>query len=369
MYTSDNLIQEYNITMIEKKFRILSLDGGGVRGYLTTLILENIEKQLHFQDKTQKPLGKYFDLIAGTSTGAIIGGLLAIGKSAKEIRVIYERDIKEIFSNDMKREGKELFLKAKYKKDNLKIKASEYFGDRTFDDVITPLLVTSVDITTMTPRFYKSAYSTKNITRVDEKLSSAIVASASAPAFFPIEESLQHSTNLIDGGIVANNPSLVALIDAFSFEKKPKAEDIILLSVGTGKANEVPYDIDSLKDGSTDWLIQINNQGIEKHLGKKNFLKYCRDIVYSKIGLREEEIQTINPLIEILMNSQSSLAEFQTKFLMNQYQAIYKRINPNLGVKIQLDEADKIEILKNLADLDEDTTIWVLENLKDINVV
>jgi len=354
--------------MVEKKFKILSLDGGGVRGYLTTLILENIEKQLNHQDKTQKPLGEYFDLIAGTSTGAIIGGLLAIGKSAKEVRAIYEKDIKEIFSNDMKREGKDLFFKAKYKKDNLKIKASEYFGEKTFNDVITPLLVTSVDITTMTPRFYKSAYNTKNITRVNEKLSSAIIASASAPSFFPIEENLQHSTNLIDGGIVANNPSLVALIDAFSFENSPKREEIVLLSVGTGKANEVPYNIDSLKDGSTDWLVQVNNQSIEKHLGKKSVAKHCRDFIYAKIGLRDEEIKITNPLIEILMNAQSTLAEFQTSFLINQYEALYKRINPNLGVKIQLDEADKIEMLKNLADLNEEDTKWVLDNLKDTNV-
>jgi len=354
--------------MVDKKFRILSLDGGGVRGYLTTLILENIEKQLNHQDKTQKPLGEYFDLIAGTSTGAIIGGLLAIGKSAKEIRTIYETDIKEIFSSDMKREGKDLFLKAKYKKDNLKIKASEYFGEKTFDDVLTPLLVTSVDITTMRPKFYKSAYSKKNITRVDEKLSSAIIASASAPAFFPIEKNLKYSSDLIDGGIVANNPSLIALIDAFSFENKPKAENIVLLSVGTGKANEVPYNIESLKDGSTDWLVQINNQSIEKHLGKKSIVKYCRDFIYAKIGLRDEEIKITNPLIEILMNSQSMLAEFQTSFLMNQYNAPYKRINPNLGIKIQLDEVDKIEVLKNLADLNENDTEWVLQNLKDTDV-
>jgi len=351
-----------------KKFRILSLDGGGVRGYLTTLILENIEKQLNHQDKTQKPLGKYFDLIAGTSTGAIIGGLLAIGKTASEIREIYERDIKDIFSDEMKREGKDLLLKAKYKKENLRIKASEYFGDKTFNDVTTSLLITSVDITTMTPRFYKSAYSTKNITRVDEKLSSAIIASASAPAFFPIEENLKYSSSLIDGGIVANNPSLIALIDAFSFDSKPKEEDIVLLSVGTGKANEIPYNIQSLKDGSTDWLVQINNQGMEKHLAKKSVAKYCRDFIYTKMGLRDEETKITNPLIEILMNAQSILAEFQTNFLMSQYNASYKRINPNLGVKIQLDEANKIELLKNLADLNENDTQWVLQNLKDIDV-
>ena len=99
---------------LSNKFRILSLDGGGVRGYLTTLILENIEKQLNNQDGSTKPLGDYFDLIAGTSTGAIIGGLLATGKSAKEIKIIYEKDIKEIFSTDMRRKGIDLFLKAKY---------------------------------------------------------------------------------------------------------------------------------------------------------------------------------------------------------------------------------------------------------------
>ena len=350
---------------MSKKFRILSLDGGGVKGYLTTLILENVEKQLNYQDKTKKPLGEYFDLIAGTSTGAIIGGLLAIGKSAKEIRVIYEQDIKEIFSEEMKRKGIDLFLKSKYKKDNLRIKASEYFGDKTFDDVDTPLLVTSVDITTMTPRFYKSAYSKKNRTRADEKLSSAIIASASAPSFFPIEENLKYSSSLIDGGIVANNPSLVALVDAFSFDLKPKEENLVLLSIGTGKVHEIPYKIESLKDGSTDWLVQINSQGLSTHLAKKSVAKYCRDYIYSKVGLRKEKINITNPLIEILMNSQSVLAEFQTKFLMEQYSAEYKRINPNLGIKIQLDEAEKIDKLKNLADLDSDDTKWVLSNFKD----
>lgn len=89
--------------MNNQKMKILSLDGGGVRGYLTAMILENVEKQLNLRDRSNKPLGEYFDLIAGTSTGAIIAGLLAIGKNASEVRKIYEDDIKEIFSNEMKR--------------------------------------------------------------------------------------------------------------------------------------------------------------------------------------------------------------------------------------------------------------------------
>jgi len=326
---------------MSEKFRILSLDGGGVRGYLTVMILENIEKQLNARDGSGKPLGEYFDLIVGTSTGAIIGGLLSIGKKASEVREIYENDIQEIFSNDM-RKCKILnffpfnIIHTKYKKDNLRDKAIQYFQDNngkdlTFLDVKTHLLVTSVDITTMTPRFHKSAYNKKNIPRADEKLSSAIIASSSAPAFFPIEENLIYSSNLIDGGIVANNPSLVALVDCFSFDEAPNKDDIVLLSIGTGKACEVPYEIDALKDTSVKWLRQNGT----------------------------------SPLIEILMNSQSVLAEFQTSFLMEQLNCKmqYKRINPNLGVKIELDEANKIDILKNLADLDQDNTQWVLKYL------
>jgi len=326
---------------MSEKFRILSLDGGGVRGYLTVMILENIEKQLNAKDGSDKPLGEYFDLIAGTSTGAIIGGLLAIGKKASEVRKIYENDIKEIFSYDM-RQSKILnffpfnIIRTKYKKNNLRDKAIKYFqdsnsNDLTFLNVKTHLLVTSVDITTMTPRFHKSTYNKKNIPRADEKLSSAIIASSSAPAFFPIEENLKYSSNLIDGGIVANNPSLVALVDSFSFDEAPNKDDIVLLSVGTGKASEVPYEIDSLKDTSVKWLRQNGT----------------------------------SPLIEILMNSQSVLAEFQTSFLMEQLNCKmqYKRINPNLGIKIELDEAEKIDILKNLADLDENNTQWVLKYL------
>jgi len=215
---------------MDKKFKILSLDGGGVRGYLTIMILENVEKQLNARDNSKKPLGEYFDLIAGTSTGAIIGGLLAIGKSASEVRKIYEKDIKEIFSDSMQnifpfnKFPLNLFS-TKYSNYNLTQKAEEYFEDLTFKDVTTDLLVTSVDITTMTPRFYKSDYNSRNASRADEKLSDAIVASASAPTFFPVKQKLEHSSQLIDGGVVANNPSLIALIDAFSFEDKPNQND------------------------------------------------------------------------------------------------------------------------------------------------
>lgn len=325
--------------MKNEKMKILSLDGGGVRGYLTTMILENVEKQLNLRDDSNKPLGEYFDLIAGTSTGAIIGGLLAIGKSASEVRKIYEEDIKEIFSDEMKSYKYLDFFpfnifKTKYKQKKLVERAEHHFKNLTFEfgkDIKTHLLITSVDLTTMTPRFHKSAYNHKNKPREDELLSNAIIASASAPSYFPVKEKLKYSSNLIDGGIVANNPSLVALIDSFSFTEHENKDDVVLLSVGTGKACEIPYDVEPLQNTTIKWLRQ--NGSI--------------------------------PLVEILMNSQVTLAEFQTSFLMEKLgcKNQYERINPSLGVKIQLDDANKIDLLKNLADLDQDKTTWILNNL------
>jgi len=354
-----------------KKFRVLSLDGGGVRGYLTAMILENIEKHLNKIDDPKKPLGEYFDLIAGTSTGAIIGGLLAIGKRAEEIRKLYERDLKEIFSEEMLRQGQEAFTKAKYSKKILRQKAEseEYFGSKTFsfpNDVKTHLLVTAVDITTMTPRFYKSPYNQKNIPRSDEKLADAIIASASAPAYFPIQEKLKYSSNLIDGGIVANNPSLIAFIDALTFDEKPDHKDIVLLSIGTGKICEIPYEIDPLKDGSIDWLLQINKKKINEIFNLRTVMKLCTNWLLSKCGTKTPSyVERTIPLIEIIMNSQSSLVEFQMDFLMKSFkiEKQYKRINPNLGIRVELDDVEKIENLKNLADLDEETTKWIIEYL------
>lgn len=320
---------------------ILSLDGGGVRGYLTTIMLEKIEQQLSERDGKNVSIHEYFDLIVGTSTGAIIAGLLAIGKTSREVKKIYEREINNIFSYDMKRYKCSYFpfnklpfplFKAKYNNLQLEEVAKKYFGNLTFKygtDIKTHLLITSVDITTMNPRFHKSAYHPKNKGREDELLADAIIASASAPTYFPVKKKLKHSSYLIDGGIVANNPSLVALIDGISDHLS--GEKITLLSIGTGKINEIPYNYDKLYDTTIKWLRQNGT----------------------------------SPLIEILINSQTILAEYQTSFLMDKlgYKEYYLRINPSLGTRVELDSITKIDVLKNLADLNQEQVEWIRKKI------
>ena len=327
-----------------KKFRILSLDGGGVRGYLSIRILENIENHLNEKEGNEKPLGERFDLIVGTSTGAIIGGLLAIGKSARDIRKLYENDIPVIFGKQMRRNIASGIIYPKYKTNELVKKANSYFDDLTFKDVKTDLIVTSVDISSMKPRFYKSDFAEKNRGRLDEKLSKAIVASASAPVYFPVARNLKHSDYLIDGGIVANNPSMVGLIDALTFDRKSKRgtpkpsnlSDVLLLSIGTGEQTEKPYDLKPLLNtGGLDWLFQLP-------LGK-----------YEKS----------TPLIDILMASQAKLIEFQTKTLLEASSGRYRRINPKLSSKMKLDDVNCFGELKNISDLVSDDIKWINENM------
>lgn len=311
--------------------KVLSLDGGGVRGYLTTCILANVEKCLNAGKSEYVPLGKYFDLIAGTSTGAIIAGLLAVGKTAVEVKEIYEKDMAFIFSDEMKNSKLNIWS-SKYKKTNLKAKAKEYFKELTFarKELVTNLLVTTVDATTAKPRFYKSNYFVKNATRVDEKLADAIVASASAPTYFPLSKEMEYSSYLVDGGVVANNPSLVALVDSIKLKKEKEYEKVVLLSIGTGQVCEMPYDVEKLEDTQLGWI-------------KEN-----------------------KAIIELLMNSQSNLAEFQTEFLANELGVEYKRLNPSLGQKVGLDEVAKIKVLKNLADLNETHREWIMRNIGDV---
>ena len=327
-----------------RKFRILSLDGGGVRGYLSIRLLENIEKHLNEKEGNVKPLGERFDLIVGTSTGAIIAGLLAIGKSAKEIRELYEQDIQVVFGNQVKRNLLFRFIFSKYKSDGLQEKANRYFGDRTFEEVETDLIVTSVDISNMNPRFHKSNFADKNNKRSTEKLASAIVASASAPSFFPAARDLKHSDYLIDGGIVTNNPSLVGVVDALTFERASKRgtsrptglHDILLLSIGTGEQTDKSYDLKPLLNaGKLDWLIQLP-------LGKYNLN---------------------SPIIEIMMYSQAKVIEFQTKTLLETHSGIYRRINPKLASKMKLDDTDCFGELKNISDLQTDDYKWLNENM------
>ena len=116
--------------MTKQKFRILALDGGGIRGVISAKILERV------QQKAGKPLNEYFDLIAGTSTGSILAAGLVLGMSPKELIEIYRKRGEEIFSSKFLRQKMGYWLyQPKYSNKGLKKVLQDYFGEISLENL------------------------------------------------------------------------------------------------------------------------------------------------------------------------------------------------------------------------------------------
>jgi len=215
-----------------KPFRILSIDGGGIRGVYPSHVLRCIEERLQIN------LFDTFDMFAGTSTGSIITAGIATGVSSADIVAMYKEHGVEIFRK------KRFFFPVKKLRNMLQpmfhsVYDSQYFEnvladlfkDRRLGDIKKPLLLPSTDIGNGCVPILKSGYS-KDFTRDNTVMvKDAVLASCSAPTYFD-----PHRLNeylLADGGLWANNPALAAVIDA---QKRLgiAQDDIQVLSIGTG---------------------------------------------------------------------------------------------------------------------------------------
>jgi len=211
-----------------RPFQILCLSGGGYRGLYTAALLEKLENE------AGKPLSQVFDVIAGTSIGGILALGLGCGLAAKKLRASFEKNADRIFPKWYRIKGRKIFprfpkgiLKARYPKEGLRDTIDEIFGDKTKAKInsgmATQLLITSVDLTSRTARLFRSTD-----VNCDTSLIDIALATSAAPTYFP--EHLVDSAIMVDGGLVANAPDLIAVIEAL---KGAKLEDIRVLSVGT----------------------------------------------------------------------------------------------------------------------------------------
>lgn len=214
--------------MTADKFKILSIDGGGLRGAYSAHILKRIEEEFHINWKSD------FNLIAGTSTGSIIAAGLAFGLSAKELFEFYEKYGKDIFKKRLlHRTG--LFA-SQYSQHKLKEILDSVFGETRLKDIEIPLIIPSTDIGNGCVHVFKSAYHDEFVRDPNVKVADAVLASCSAPTYFD-PHLVDNKYLLCDGGLWANNPALVAMIDA----KKRlgiKMEDLLILSIGTGMGKQ-----------------------------------------------------------------------------------------------------------------------------------
>jgi patatin-like phospholipase/acyl hydrolase len=210
----------------EKPCRILSLDGGGAKGFYTLGVLREIEAML------KRPLHEEFDLIFGTSTGAIIAALLALGRSVKEIGDLYERHVPTVMQKNGRLEKSLALAKL----------GDEVFGENTFDKMQTGVGIVATRWVIERPMIFKTSIEQAHgrmgtfSPGFGVKVSDAVQASCSAFPFFErktVRTDKGGLIELIDGGYCANNPTLYAIADATMGLKLPP-EHVRVLSVGVG---------------------------------------------------------------------------------------------------------------------------------------
>ncbi len=214
--------------------RILSIDGGGIRGVFPAALLADLE------DHLDHPLASYFDLIAGTSTGGIIALGLGLGHTAKEILELYETKGPEIFSqeksglcgtvNNFLKNMKWLTWGPKHDSSKLEAALTSVFGNSRLGDASTRLFIPSWHSKMSSVYIFKTAHHERLKSDYKEFARDVAMATAAAPTYFR-EFITSNDVGLIDGGIWANNPVGFAVAEAIS-NLKWKPDEIQVLTIG-----------------------------------------------------------------------------------------------------------------------------------------
>lgn len=206
--------------------RVLSIDGGGVRGVLPASFLARLEEVLEVQT------ARYFDLIVGTSTGGIIALGLAAGLPASEILGFYEKRGPEIFGGPRLLRRARQFAASKYGNDKLRAALRDVFGDRRLGESLTRVVVPAVNVDTGEVHIYKTAHHPKFRIDYPTPVVDVALATSAAPTYFPAFTSAG-GTALLDGGLYANNPVGLAAVEAVTILGWARTE-IDILSLGCG---------------------------------------------------------------------------------------------------------------------------------------
>lgn len=312
----------------EKLTRILSIDGGGIRGIIPGQLLVSLEKKLQEQTKNRDArIADYFDLLAGTSTGGILACAHLCPDPKKPQRPKF--DAQQVVSLYLER-GDEIFhiptfhkvrtlagtSDEKYPATELEEALDDYFGNIKLSELLKPCLITAYDIKRRQGHFFTQHDAVKN-KGWDYYVKGVARATSAAPTFFECSKvkSLTNITYpLIDGGVFVNNPALCAYAEVHN-KFNVTAKQMAILSLGTGYAKK-SYDYNQAKDwGMIGW---------------------------------------VKPLIDIMMSGVSEVVDYQLKQIYDAVEAPkqYLRINVELpiGVNVDMDDASQ-QNLKALKEL------------------
>jgi uncharacterized protein len=254
-----------------KKVRILSIDGGGIRGIIPGTILTALEQKLIKKSgKADARLADFFDIVAGTSTGGILSCLYLVPGENGRPRFNAQTAVELYLQNGDKIFSIPIFHRVrtvngvrdeKYPAEELERILRNYVGDAELKDLLKPCLITAYDIFQRHAAFFRqheakkdeaSNYYVRDVARCTSAAPTYFECALVKPPRFPVE------TAYVDGGVYANNPTLCAYAEVRTMKPALKAEDMIIVSLGTGSADLKAYSYSEARNwGLAEWAIPV----------------------------------------------------------------------------------------------------------------
>lgn len=274
-------------------FRVMVLPGGGIRGYIQALVLQEMA------ERAGRPLHELCDVLVCTSTGGILGAGIALGMTPSDLAAFYREHGPKIFRKTMFKRLRSCcgLADESYDACGLEDGLEAVFGSAALSEAKTRLCLTAYDIEGRKPVLFKSWKARAN--QRDDHLITAITrATAAAPTYFE-PAMVKSATGLmracVDGGVWANNPAVVGLVEALKLGHTPRR--IRMICVGAG-SDERPYLLSDARGwGLAGWA---------------------------------------RPLLDILFSGQSEAADYQCSEILG---TNYVRLQPVLGDPVALDDA------------------------------
>ena len=253
-----------------RKYKILCIDGGGIRGIIPGQVIAEIEKRFGII------VADYFDMVAGTSTGGILTCAHLIPDDqnptrpkfkAQEVVDLYLKNGERIFNIPFGHRLRSLFgvIQSKYPHDGIEAVMNEYFGEKKLSDLLKPCLVASYDLINQKAHFFRQQRA-KLDPEHDFKVREVARSTSAAPTYFEVSnvKSLkQEEFTLVDGGVYANNPALCAYAEARNIFEKPSGEgaataiDMQILSISTGHSKDDYTYKKARKWGAAEWVMPV----------------------------------------------------------------------------------------------------------------
>ncbi len=239
--------------------RILTVDGGGIRGIIPAVVLTALQERL------PRPLAEYFDVIAGTSTGGLIAaGLCVPGDdgaprySAEDVLGFYTEDCRQIFRRDTLWEIESLdgMRRPKYPPAGIEGFLADRFGSLELKDALRLLVLVTYDLARRRPMVFSSARAAED-PAVNFLVRDACRATAAAPTYFPpafVQSIGGAAREFVDGGVCSNDPTLPAFVEAdLQFPGRP----VFVVSLGTGRMTDPIAGTEARDWGATQWALHV----------------------------------------------------------------------------------------------------------------